>query len=179
MNLSLDLSGAKAPEPTSLTAGCGADHKRGPSVEGVVAAGPTSISPEGEWVLLVEDEEMVRKMAARALRVYGYRVLEAMDGYSAIELWGKHAAEIGLLFSDMVMPKGPNGIELAKRFTVERPDLKVIIASGYSVDLAKSGLPDPTAAVYLAKPYEIVSLINLVRRLLKSGIHPVTPTNRS
>ncbi len=123
---------------------------------------------DGACILLVEDEQMVRYMVSRTLRKNGYRVLEAVDGESAIQVWAEHAEEIDLLFSDMVMPNGLTGLDLAKRFKEERPTLKVLITSGYSVDLTKTGIPDDRDITYLAKPYEVRSLTALVQQCLGS-----------
>ena len=118
-------------------------------------------------VLIVEDEETVRFIASRALQRSGYRVLEAIDGPDAIRLWSRHATEIDLLFSDMVMPNGLSGVDLARRFRAERPELKVVITSGYSMNLAKEGLPAGPDIAYLAKPYEVAGLTRLMHQTLE------------
>lgn len=123
---------------------------------------------DGACILLVEDEQMVRNMVARTLRKNGYRVFEATDGQHALELWRTHAAEIDLLFSDMVMPNGLTGLDLAKRFRSDRPALKVVITSGYSVSLSKTGAPNDRDIAYVAKPYEIRGLTEVVRKCLAS-----------
>jgi len=119
-----------------------------------------------ETILLVEDENDVRMMASRSLQKCGYRVLEATDGREAISAWDKHGPGIDLLFSDMVMPKGITGLELAERFRLTKPGLKVIVTSGYSVDLRKAGISGKSSFVYLAKPYETKDLAAAVRNCL-------------
>jgi CheY-like chemotaxis protein len=119
-------------------------------------------------ILLVEDEQMVRTMVSRILQKAGYRVLEAADGLSAIKMWAKHRPDIDLLFSDMVMPNGLTGLDLAKRFKSDRPELKVVITSGYSVDIAHSGIPAGQDVSYLGKPYEGSHLTAFVRKCLRS-----------
>lgn len=121
-----------------------------------------------ETILIVEDEQMVRGMLSLALKKSGYRILEAVDGEEAIRVWQQHAKEIALVLSDMVMPNGFTGLDLAERFKRERPELKVIISSGYSVDLRKSGVPSALGVTYLAKPYDVAQLNTLVRECLNS-----------
>jgi CheY-like chemotaxis protein len=121
-------------------------------------------------ILLVEDEQMVRQMVARTLQRAGYRILEASDGLSAIKLWAKHRMEIDLLFSDMVMPNELTGLDLARRFKAERPELKVVITSGYSVDIAQSGIPAGQDIAYLGKPYEVSQLTVFVRNCLRKDV---------
>jgi CheY-like chemotaxis protein len=126
-----------------------------PSVEGRPAHG---------CILLVEDEMVVRLAAVRMLKRIGYRVLEAVDGEDAIRVWSEHKPEIDLLFSDMVMPKGYSGLDLAGRFRAERPELKVVITSGYSVDLTKDRIPNASGIAFLAKPYPFDSLVDVLRK---------------
>jgi CheY-like chemotaxis protein len=122
-----------------------------------------------ETILLVEDERAVRTMASRCLQSFGYRVIEAADGREAISTWDEHGAKIDLLFSDMVMPNGITGLELAERFKLTKPGLKVIVTSGYSVDLRRAESPGKLGLVYLAKPYESKTLAATVRKCLDGG----------
>ena len=121
-------------------------------------------APRGkETILLVEDENAVRRMACLCLQKFGYRVIEASDGRQAISVWDGCGPQIDLLFSDMVMPGGITGLDLAERFRQTKPGLKVIITSGYSVDLRKAGVSGESGFVYLAKPYEMRNLAAVVR----------------
>jgi DNA-binding NtrC family response regulator len=119
-----------------------------------------------ETILIVEDEERVRHALNRTLQASGYRVLQAADGPEAMRIWGRSSKEIALLLSDMVMPNGITGLDLAERFRQERPDLKVIIASGYSVELRKSGVPTGPGFAYLAKPFDVSQVCATVRACL-------------
>ena len=124
-------------------------------------------APRGrETILLVEDEKAVRTMASLCLQKFGYRVLEAAEGREAISVWERHGKEIDLLFSDMVMPNGITGLDLAELFRQTKPGLKVIITSGYSVDLRKTGVSVESGFLYLAKPYEMKNLAAIVRNCL-------------
>ena len=124
-----------------------------------------------ETILLVEDEYPVRMMVAMALRRCGYQVHEAADGRQAMAQWGERAGEINLLFSDMVMPNGVTGLDLAEYFRQANPDLRAIITSGYSTELNKLGAPKGHGVGYLAKPFEIGALTDLVRKCLDAEPH--------
>jgi PAS domain S-box-containing protein len=122
-----------------------------------------------ETILVVEDEDVVRKMVCLALRRCGYRVLEAADGEEAIRIWSENPGGIAMLFSDMVMPKGISGLDLAERFRRDRPDLRVIITSGYSVDLRNAEAVVGIGAETLLKPYDLATLAATVRKCLDRG----------
>ncbi len=124
------------------------------------------IKPGSACILLVEDEQLLRVSVCRALRMHGYRVLEASDGVSAADVWKEHSADIDLLFSDIVMPNAVSGLELVRKFKAERPELKAVITSGYSVDLARSGVPDHPDIMFLAKPYTVSDLMAVLTKCL-------------
>jgi hypothetical protein len=118
-----------------------------------------------ETILLVEDEESVRAIAREALARRGYRVLEAADGPGAMEAARRHAGEIALLLTDVVMP-GLNGRELAELLTRERATLKVLFISGYTDDeVLHRGLSSDEVAL-LAKPFTPDTLCAEVRAVL-------------
>jgi CheY-like chemotaxis protein len=119
-----------------------------------------------ETILLVEDEAAVRRMAVIGLRWFGYNVIEAASGPEALRLWEQHHAEIDLLLTDMVMPQGMTGLDLAERLRATRASLKVIVSSGYSTDIMKSGVPAGQGIAYMSKPYEVKSLVATVRKCL-------------
>jgi signal transduction histidine kinase/ActR/RegA family two-component response regulator len=141
--------------------------QRGPAPK--TAAAPAGATGGHGCILLVEDEIAVRTAASRMLKRIGYRVLEAVDGEDAIRVWSEHSQEIDLLFSDMVMPKGHSGLELAARFKAERPQLKVVITSGYSVDLTKERVLDVPGVAFLPKPYPFDGLADVLRRSLNEA----------
>jgi CheY-like chemotaxis protein len=119
-----------------------------------------------ETILLVEDEAMVRLVTARGLQMLNYRVIEASDGKMALDLWTKHSHDIRLLLTDMIMPQGWSGLELAERFQQDNPDLKVIIASGYSTEISARGIPTKPGLLYLPKPFEMLNLASAIRTCL-------------
>ncbi len=107
-----------------------------------------------ETILLVEDEPSVRLVATAMLRQLGYRVLVAADGPAALRLWAKHAREIHLLVTDMVMPEGLTGLELAARLRAAQRTLKVIVISGYTDEILKAEQLNAAGATLLPKPFE-------------------------
>jgi len=125
-------------------------------------------APRGQGtLLLVEDEEIVRRPIGIYLRKLGYRVLEAANGNQAFELWREHQDKIDLLYTDMVMPEGLNGLELAEQMRLEKPGLKVIISSGYSTEISNHGVPTETGFFYLAKPSPSALIAATVRDCLE------------
>jgi PAS domain S-box-containing protein len=120
-----------------------------------------------ETILVVEDEAMVRNLLVLALRRLGYRVLEANDGQSALRVWEEETGKIDLLFSDMVMPEGLTGLDLAQQMQAMKPGLKVIISSGYNEEMVVQNQPNSGAIVYLQKPYLVEVLAKTVRDCLE------------
>jgi CheY-like chemotaxis protein len=120
-----------------------------------------------ETVLVAEDEADLRQMVAKVLRIQGYTVLEAASGRDAIEVWEQANRPVDLLLTDMVMPGGIMGSELAERLSTQCPRLKVIYTSGYSPGMAgkdASLLKQPN--FFLPKPYSIGKLAQFVRECL-------------
>ena len=116
-----------------------------------------------ETILLVEDETSVRFITARGLQMHGYRVIEATDGQMALELWTRHASSIQLLLTDIIMPHGISGLELADRLRKERGDLKVIITTGYSAEISRRGISSQPGIQYLPKPFGMPQLLTAIR----------------
>jgi CheY-like chemotaxis protein len=118
----------------------------------------------GETILVVEDEEPVRKFVTDVLRSHGYSVLTAESGPTALDKWAKRDKPIDLLLTDMVMPGGLSGRELARKLVSEAPGLKVIYTSGYSPGLAGNDISLLEEGTFLAKPYVPSKLLQIVRR---------------
>jgi PAS domain S-box-containing protein len=128
---------------------------------------PLAQAPGGhETLLIVEDEAAVRSFVVKLLTRLGYRVLEAPTGRAALEVWAAHRADIQLLVTDMVMPEGIGGRELAQRLHAERPELPVIYTSGYSAEIAGGEFPLTEGENFLSKPFALSALTALVRRRL-------------
>jgi CheY-like chemotaxis protein len=119
-----------------------------------------------EVILLVEDEEQVRKLASRILQSRGYVVLEAQDGREGLSVCATHQGKIDLLLSDVVMPE-LGGRELAERIVKMRPDIRVLFISGHTPDvILKEGIKAGTP--FLRKPFLPTELAHQVRRVLDS-----------
>ena len=124
----------------------------------------------GETVLVVEDDDMVRKLARRILERAGYRVLEAADGGEALLVAESSNDRIDLLLTDVIMPS-INGRELARRLLASRPTMKVAFTSGYTDDvIARHGVLDPGVSL-VEKPFSAHSLTRVVRDVL-DGLRP-------
>jgi len=135
-------------------------------VSRVIAFSPRPLGG-GRTVLVVEDDPSVRGLVKEILLHYHYRVIEAEDGEEALTLAREYSNEIVLLLTDMVMPRGVSGRELAERLLQERPDLKVIYTSGYSPELFNSNLVLEEGVNYLPKPYTSAMLAEILRGALE------------
>jgi nitrogen-specific signal transduction histidine kinase/DNA-binding response OmpR family regulator len=121
-----------------------------------------------ETLLVVEDEPPVRWIVKDVLGKYGYNVLEAGNGVEALALWHQHHGEIALLLTDVVMPVGLTGQELAEKFSAHKPGLKIIFISGYSLQVAGKGFSEADGLNFLQKPFDGAKLAWAVRRCLDS-----------
>ena len=121
--------------------------------------------PGSETVLIVDDRADVAELARAILRDYGYGTLMARHGREALEILDSHAG-IDLLFSDLIMPGGMDGLALAREARRRRPDLRVLLTTGYAeASLERTGLRRPEFEI-LNKPYRRADLIRRVRAVL-------------
>jgi PAS domain S-box-containing protein len=122
----------------------------------------------GETILVVEDDASVRRVNVARLVELGYRTIEAADGPSALQLLdGQPAVE--LLFTDIIMPGGMTGVELAQAVRQRFPWMPILLSSGYAApELLKSGGGIP-GAVLLRKPYTAAALATKLREMLDSA----------
>jgi CheY-like chemotaxis protein len=122
-----------------------------------------------ETVLVAEDEDAVRQIIERALQARGYRVMAARDGREALALAGRHAGQIDLLVTDVVMPD-MNGRELSARLTQARPKVRTLFLSGYTDDaiLHHGVLEDGVS--FLQKPFSLVALARKVREVIEARL---------
>jgi two-component system, cell cycle sensor histidine kinase and response regulator CckA len=125
-----------------------------------------------ETVLLVEDERNLRRTAAQGLRLSGYRVLEAGDGPEALAIWRQHHPEISAVLTDLVLPGGMSGLDLAVEVRKQKPDVSLIISSGYSPEYSTLAGDPPERVLYLPKPYTVDQLWKLVRTSLDQSRPP-------
>jgi CheY-like chemotaxis protein len=135
-----------------------------PKKEEAIAPEP---APSGtETILVVEDEPVLREMASNILKDCGYRIFEASSGKEALNQWQQRAKEIDLLLTDVVMPEGISGVNLAEQLLVNHPHLKIILTSGYAANEVSQKLLAKTNARYLQKPYTHAELAKTVRDCL-------------
>ena len=142
------------------------------NTEPVIETGPVEtkcvlpVAGGSETILVVEDEAMLRELAREILKDCGYHVLEASSGREALEVWERHSGKISLLLTDMVMPEGVSGVELAERLVAGSPDLKVVYMSGYTSEDVNAELLSRTHASFIQKPYGQAELVKVVRDCL-------------
>ena len=127
---------------------------------------PRAAAPgKGRTVLLAEDEPALRALAQRVLRGAGYQLIVAEDGYAALEAARAHQGVIDLLISDVVMPR-LSGLELAGILLVERPQLRVLLLSGYPQRAAPESAVLLNDVPFLAKPFVPDDLLTAAHRAL-------------
>jgi two-component system, cell cycle sensor histidine kinase and response regulator CckA len=132
---------------------------------GLEASTTTKTLRGSETVLVVEDQEDVRRLAKTVLTTYGYHVVEAANGAEALVFANEHSGEIDLLLTDVILP-GMNGKEVSERLRALNPRLKVLFTSGYPGDaIARRGIPERDVA-YLPKPFSPDSLAAKIREVL-------------
>ncbi len=153
-----------------------------PRVEGAPTrtGTPAPISAEArgtETVLLVEDEEQVRTVAANILRRAGYNVLEARGAGEALLIEEQHPVRIHLLVTDLVMPK-MNGRELAERLQRRRPEIRTLFMSGYTDNAVVTNALLDSDVAFLQKPFTPQSLERKVRHALEGPLPRLTASVR-
>jgi CheY-like chemotaxis protein len=122
--------------------------------------------------LFAEDEPGVREFAVAVLNSLGYRVLQACSGRDALEVWQRHSSRITLLVTDLVMPDGISGVDLAIRLRKEKPALKVILTSGYANGITGRQFEAPAHMHFIQKPYKPQALAQAVRTALDTAAPP-------
>ncbi len=125
----------------------------------------TEVRGGSETILLVEDDEAVRDLIVLTLQNAGYTVLDASTPEAAIELAANHAGKVDLLLSDIVMPS-ISGIRLTPMLRTSRPDLKVILMSGYAAETLARQAPIPLDVRFLEKPFTKDSLLTTIQNVL-------------
>jgi CheY-like chemotaxis protein len=131
-----------------------------------VAAVPEDQRPTGhETILVVEDDGFVRETAISLLEEFGYRVLQATDGPSALAMLERDP-EVDLLFTDVVMPEGMNGVALAREVTKRWPRIKVLYTSGYTENAIVHGGKLNDGVEWIGKPYFKGDLSRKIRHVL-------------
>jgi two-component system cell cycle sensor histidine kinase/response regulator CckA len=136
-----------------------------PGESAEVSQAPGKCEWGSETILLVEDEELVRRVTARILARHGYNVLESASGCEALAVSREHPGPIHLMLTDAVMP-GMSGQELAEKVKSQRPEMKVLYMSGYTENaIVHHGVLDPEIA-FIQKPFKYNTLARKVRAML-------------
>src|SRR3954447_8940192 len=128
-----------------------------------------SKTAESRTILLVEDETSVRNLVTRFLTLNGFKVLAAESGHAALPIWADHHKQIDLLLTDVVMPGGMSGRELAEKLQAERPALKVLFTSGYNVELLNAEGTLQEGIHFVQKPYRPEQLLTAIRSVLENS----------
>jgi CheY-like chemotaxis protein len=118
-----------------------------------------------EKLLIVEDEPDLLDVAAELFRAIGYEVLTASSSAEAIDLL-ERIGDIDILFSDVVMPNGMNGVEFARLARQRYPALKIILVSGYSLSTLQAEHGNLDSFSFIHKPYQLAELARKLRQMV-------------
>ena len=119
-------------------------------------------------ILLVDDEDGVRLVASRVLKSKGFVVTECANAEQALDVL-EHNADFDLLLTDMIMP-GMDGETLIKTVRKTHPNIKSLLMSGYSEDMARHGSSENKDLNFLAKPFELAQLLDKVKSVLEGEV---------
>ena len=125
-----------------------------------------------ETILVVEDDSHVRALTRAILERHGYRVLEAAHGPEAMRVWETCGGAVDLLLTDLVMPEGMSGRELATRLLRVKSQLRVVYMSGYSPDMAGRELSEAERQCFIQKPASPRDILQTVRQCLDGSGGP-------
>jgi len=137
-----------------------------PEAPALTPAPTVAGQPGSETILVVEDNALVRGLICDVLTQHGYTVLHASDGPGALEVFRQHRRPIHLLVSDVVMPGGMSGLDLAQHLASLDRDLRVLLLSGYAEDAMDHYGGRPGQAAFLQKPFTPDVLVRTVRAML-------------
>lgn len=132
---------------------------------------PESALPERECrgtetIFIVEDIAELRNMVRQLLESYGYTVIDAPNGLAALSIWKEHKDKIDLLLTDIVMPEGMSGHDLAQKLKADKSSLEIIFTSGHSIDLIGGNADLREGFNFLQKPYQALTLAQTIRNCL-------------
>ena len=122
-----------------------------------------------ETILVVEDEPVVRQLMRNILSRFGYQVLEAASGLAALKIWQQQPDRIALLLTDVVMPDGMTGWDLAEQLSKDQPKLKIVYTTGYSAELTGRERHLQEGVNFVQKPFTPTKLLQTVRRSLDTN----------
>ena len=118
---------------------------------------------------MVEDEVTVRKFLTLMLKRKGYTVLEAGNARDASALWQQHRPEVRLLLSDMMLEGNVNGLELTKELLAQQPSLRIVLMSGYSMELLGADLSFSNSIRFIPKPFTNDVMLRTIRESLDTA----------
>jgi PAS domain S-box-containing protein len=127
---------------------------------------PPQAPPGDATILLVEDEPLLRSLVGRVLLGYGYRILEAEDGPAALRVADAHEGSIDLLLTDVIMPGGINGHQLAEQVIARRPAIKVLYMSGYT-EMVTAQMLIANGQAFVQKPFTPDTLARKVAETIR------------
>ncbi|WP_075358192.1 hybrid sensor histidine kinase/response regulator [Caballeronia sordidicola] len=133
-----------------------------PAIEDSAVESKSAPAASQEMILMVDDEPDVLDIGAELCRSIGYQVLTANNAKEALEMLNR-SANISILFTDVVMPQGMHGLELARTARALLPQLKVVLASGYPLPMLKEQHGPTDAFTFIAKPYRLADLAQVLR----------------
>jgi len=122
---------------------------------------------KGERVLLVEDEEVVRKFVKMIFQRNGYHVFEAANAKSALSIFEKEKGNFHLVFSDMILPDR-SGLDLVEELISRKPELRILLSSGYTDEKVQWSVIRERGYRFVQKPYDVDNLLRIVRKVISS-----------
>ncbi len=135
------------------------------------AKAPSDLVAGSGKILLVDDEELVRKVAATLLKHLGYEVATASDGREAVAYYREHAQEVALVVLDMIMPR-MNGRECFRALRGINPNVKAVLVTGYDQNHAAQELLDEGVQGFIQKPYELAEFSKIVADAIRAPVKP-------
>ena len=129
---------------------------------------PNPTSQAHHTVLVVEDEQLMRRLLERILSRYDTSVLLAADGEEALEIYRHHRGEIDVVLLDLGLPK-MSGWEVFNNLKQENPDLCIVVASGYMEPEVKSRMHDAGVEHFIEKPYRLDRLVQTLYGVMEHG----------
>ncbi len=130
--------------------------------------GVRSTKRDQDTILVVDDSEAVRSVTEAMLETFGYSVLTASDGFSAVEVFRAHANDIAAVLLDMAMPRMSGG-DVFREMRQIRADVRVILTSGYSEQDARARFAVEGLAGFIQKPFRLETLEAKLREVLGGG----------
>lgn len=123
-----------------------------------------------ETILIVDDEMLIRELGEQILRKFGYKVLAAPDGESAIEIYREKGKDISLIILDLIMP-GMGGTRCLQELLAVNPDINIVIASGYAPEAEAKKAMNSGAKGFINKPYDVRQMLSEIRDVIDGRKH--------